>query len=226
MKNMVVRALAITTTVVGPVALLAAPSNAADDGHGNSFNIRESSVEVVGNRCATIHYNVDGWSAGYDAEDTMGSAYVETFGVVGSNIEGYDWWDWNDTEWDEFSWSGERSICDKEDITRTGNAEFDVFPDTDLYDYVDGYSTVVTDSVLVDYHPVNVKASNSSHAVKVKVLKDGEPYASVKVSGPGVTSKTDARGVAMLPKSRLPIGKRVTVTVGGDIAKKTIRVTR
>ena len=86
--------LAAILAVGAPLTLAATPAQAADDGQGNTFNVRESHVKVVGDRCAYIHYSVDGWSAGWDADYTMGSAFVTVHGAGIDEIEMYDWWDW------------------------------------------------------------------------------------------------------------------------------------
>lgn len=220
--NLSVLAISLGVLPLVPLAY-AAPASAATDEYGNSFNIREKVVHVNGKKCATIHYSVNGWSAGWDADASMGSAYVTTNGVVGYEIESYDWWDWSSTGWDQLSWSGKRKVCAKEDKTVKGMAEFSVFPDS-ISDR-DSYETVLTDTVRVDYHSVILRATNTRNAVKVKAYKDGKPFKSIKVSTSGITRRTDPRGVVTFPKTALPTGKRIVIKAS-DMASTKIKVSR
>jgi hypothetical protein len=210
-------AISVALAVAAPLAFGAAPAQAADDGYGNTFNVRESHVRVIGDRCASIHYSVDGWSAGYDADDTMGSAFVTVEGAGIDEIEMYDWWDWSLSDWDFLSWNDERRVCVKRDTVLTIRAEFDVFPDTDLYDYDDGYSTSIEETVNVNYQPVSITATSRRHNLLVRVRKDGESWRNVALRVDGLQARTNGRGVAMFSKRRLPKG-HVKVTVGASPA--------
>ena len=213
----------IFTLAASVIAVVALPAtaNASGDGNGNTFNVRESSVNVVGNRCAYIHYSIDGWSAGWDADNTLGTAYAAV--AAGNSvwdIESYDWWDWSQMDWDNLTWSGERRICTKADTTLTVRGEFDVFPD-DWNDY--GYSTVVKDTVRVNYHPVSLTASKQGKSLTVRVRKDGSAWKRTRVNVAGLTAKTNVRGVVKFAKRDLPKGQ-VKVSVGASPAFATLKV--
>ena len=212
--------LAAILAVGAPLTLAATPAQAADDGQGNTFNVRESHVKVVGDRCAYIHYSVDGWSAGWDADYTMGSAFVTVHGAGIDEIEMYDWWDWSQTDWDSLTWSDEQQVCSKNDTTLTIRAEFDVYPDD--YEYDDCYSTAVEETVTLDYQPVSLAATNQPNNLVVKVGKDGKAWGHVRVSVAGLTKATNGKGVVKFPKRDLPQG-HVKVTVGTSPAYAALK---
>ena len=191
--------VAATPAMAAPLTLAATPAQAAGDGHGNTFNVRESQVNVIGDWCASIYYSVDGWAAGWEANYAHGYAFATVSGAGMFESEMFDWW--SQTDWDNLTWSGEKRVCRKIDSTITIRGEFDVD-----YGY-DRYHTAIKETVSVNYHPVSLTATNHPNNLVVKVRKDGKSWGHVRVSVTGHAARTNGKGVVKFAKRALPKGK-------------------